>query len=256
VYNEDMSEPGRPNPPVATAAPAAVRMQILSTEHWSLLASRSMAWNESFTRAGMFLTTLSGAIVALALAAQANGFGREFAWFALAILPVVLFVGVVTFLRMGEANYHDALCVVGMNRIRHAYLEMAPDLAPYFVMSAHDDQAGLAATMAVSRHTRPLTRLLTSTPNVVSVLSSVVAATIGAMASYLLSAGQVGIALVAMAVFLASFLGNMLAARRKIARVRDDIVPLFPTPPATHPLAASTAAAVPPAAVPPVPPAR
>src|SRR5881409_1123072 len=38
----------------------AMRLQILSTEHWSLLASRSLAWNESFSRAGMFLTTLTG----------------------------------------------------------------------------------------------------------------------------------------------------------------------------------------------------
>ncbi len=52
-------------------ASPAMRLQILSTEHWSLLASRSLAWNESFSRAGMFLSTLSGAIVALALVAQA-----------------------------------------------------------------------------------------------------------------------------------------------------------------------------------------
>ena len=42
-------------------------VQILSTEHWSLLASRSLAYNEAFTRGGMFLTFLSASIVALAL---------------------------------------------------------------------------------------------------------------------------------------------------------------------------------------------
>ena len=31
----------------------AVRLQILATEHWSLLASRGMTWNETFARAGM-----------------------------------------------------------------------------------------------------------------------------------------------------------------------------------------------------------
>ncbi|HEY4748751.1 MAG TPA: hypothetical protein VIH38_14345, partial [Steroidobacteraceae bacterium] len=70
-----------------------MRLQILSTEHWSLLASRSLAWNESFSRAGMFLTTLTGAIVALALVAQASAFGEAFTLFALVILPVVLFIG-------------------------------------------------------------------------------------------------------------------------------------------------------------------
>ena len=90
------------------AASAQMRLQILSTEHWSLLASRSLAWNESFARAGMFLTTLSGAMVALALVAQASGFDAEFVLFALVVLPVTLFVGVATFLRMGASNWHDA----------------------------------------------------------------------------------------------------------------------------------------------------
>ncbi len=35
----------------------SVRLQILSTEHWSLLASRSLAWNEVFSRTTMFLAT-------------------------------------------------------------------------------------------------------------------------------------------------------------------------------------------------------
>src|SRR5918995_4786910 len=102
-----------PTPP-AGAGPAevtaAMRLQILSTEHWSLLASRSLAWNESFSRAGMFLSALSGAIVALALVAQADQFGEGFRLFALAILPVVLLIGIGTVLRLGMANLHDAQC--------------------------------------------------------------------------------------------------------------------------------------------------
>jgi hypothetical protein len=43
------------DPPVA-AAP--LRAQILATEHWSLLATRSMTWNEIFSRTGTFLTVL------------------------------------------------------------------------------------------------------------------------------------------------------------------------------------------------------
>src|SRR5438105_4864209 len=112
---------------VAAASPSAsLRLQILATEHWSLLASRSLAWNESFSRAAMFLSTLSGAIVALALVAQASAFGDTFTLFALVILPVVLFIGLATFIRLGASHYHDAMCVIGMNRIRAAYLGLAP----------------------------------------------------------------------------------------------------------------------------------
>ena len=78
------------NPPQAPGSGPEIKLQILSTEHWSLLASRSLAWNESFSRAGMFLTTLSGAIVALGLVGGATGFGEAFTLFALVILPVVL----------------------------------------------------------------------------------------------------------------------------------------------------------------------
>jgi hypothetical protein len=53
----------------------AVRTQILATEHWSLLATRSMTWNEVFSRASMSVTVLSAAVVALALVAQAAAFG-------------------------------------------------------------------------------------------------------------------------------------------------------------------------------------
>jgi len=68
--------PGGVEGPGEGGVTPAMRLQILSTEHWSLLASRSLAWNESFSRADMFLSTLSGAIVALALVAQATEFGE------------------------------------------------------------------------------------------------------------------------------------------------------------------------------------
>src|ERR1043166_2441610 len=94
------AEPG-PTPVLAQADPASapaptpvqIRLQILSTEHWSLLASRSLAWNESFTRASMFLSTLAASIVALSLIGGVDGFNDAFFVVALVLLPVDLFVG-------------------------------------------------------------------------------------------------------------------------------------------------------------------
>ena len=76
-------------------------IQILSTEHWSLLGARSLAYNEAFTRGGMFLTFLSMSFVALALLAQGMTFGSDF----LTIAAVVLFIGLTTYIRMGTSNY-------------------------------------------------------------------------------------------------------------------------------------------------------
>jgi hypothetical protein len=87
---------------------------ILATEHWSLLATRSLTWTESFSRAQMFLSVLSGAVVALALVAQATSFGAGFVAFALVTLPVVLFVGLTTFIRLVAANNDEARWVLGI----------------------------------------------------------------------------------------------------------------------------------------------
>src|SRR4051794_23986521 len=146
--------------PGPTPTPVQLRLQILSTEHWSLLASRSLAWNESFSRAGMYLSTLSGSLVALGLIGGVDGFKDAFYVVALVVLPVVLFVGIGTFLRMGATNYHDAITVFGMNRIRAAYIEIAPDLAPYFVMGVHDDPAGIGVTMAAPPGTPTIVHLI------------------------------------------------------------------------------------------------
>jgi hypothetical protein len=42
----------------------------LATEHWSLLATRSLTYTEALNRVTIFLAILSGAVIALALVAQ------------------------------------------------------------------------------------------------------------------------------------------------------------------------------------------
>ena len=207
----------------------ATRLQILSAEHWSLLASRSLAWNEVFARAGTYLSALSGAIVALALAGQGTGFGDAFLLFGLVILPVVLFIGIGTWLRMGSSNYHDAQCVIGMNRIRGAYLELAPELEPYFVMSAHDDWRGVDVTMAVEPGTPPIVHLIASTPFLVVVLNAAVgAAIVGMVAAYLHAAG--GLVILAGVVgFGVVLTPHLLYARKRIARLQGGLSPRFPS---------------------------
>jgi len=152
----------------------ALRGHILATEHWNLLMTRSMTWNEMFTRAEMYLTVVSAATVALALMAQATDFDNTFRLFALLVLPVVLFIGFVTHVRISDARSEDVWFVIGMNRLRHGYLEVAPELAPYFITSQYDDMAGVAQTYGTHGPPRP-TRILASTPVFVGVINAVVA---------------------------------------------------------------------------------
>jgi hypothetical protein len=242
TFERSVAPPAEPGPtPVsgdrqAEPTPVQLRLQILSTEHWSLLASRSLAWSEAFSRAGMYLSTISASIVALGLIGGIDGFGDPFFAFAFVILPVVLFVGIGTWTRMAAANYHDAQAVFGMNRIRAAYLEIAPDLRPYFVMGVHDDPAGIAITMAVPPGTPQVLHLIASTPFLIVTLNGVVGGAIAALILIRAAAAATGLAVgggILVAALVVS--GEMVLARRNIAIVRGSIRPLFPTPPDERP---------------------
>ncbi len=230
--------PEPPAPVVGSASPGAgptpvqIRLQILSTEHWSLLASRGLAWNESFTRAGMYLSTLSGSLVALSLIGGIDGFKDTFFVVALVVLPVDLFVGIGTWLRMGAANYHDAIAVAGMNRIRAGYLQIAPDLAPYFVMGVHDDPPGIGITMAVPPGTPSVVHLVAGTPTLVVVLNAIVAGSIAAIVASRFARTD-GPATVAIAVVVAVLVLALefRSARQNIVRGQRALDPMFPTPP-------------------------
>lgn len=157
------------------AASTALRLQILTTEHWSLLSTRSLSWNEAFSRATMFLSVLSGAVVALALVAQATAFGEGFVTFALLILPVVLFVGIVSSARLVAINHEDVGWVIGMNMLRHAYLEIAPELRDYLITGSTDDEAGVMATYGATPGPGSFAHVFVTTPGMLAVINGVIA---------------------------------------------------------------------------------
>jgi hypothetical protein len=142
---DDVTQPHEtaapPGPVRSLHDPRAV--QILSTEHWGLLSARSLAYNEAFTRGGMFLGFLSMSFVALAFVATAMSAGQDFLLVAALIIAFDFVIGITTYGRIVAANYEDYLAVYGMARIRHGYGEIAPIVLPYFTTGTHDDQRGV-----------------------------------------------------------------------------------------------------------------
>ncbi len=201
--------------------------QLLATEHWSLLATRSMTWNEIFSRTGTYLTVLSAAVISLSLVANAAGFGQNFRTFALLILPVVLLIGIGTYFRLIEADIEDAWLVIGMNRLRHAYIELAPELEPYFVASHHDDEPGLLRTYAF-RSRVGMTHWLSGSPVIVGIIDAVVSGVLVAFACHSLGAGSVlrTLAGVLATLLVAALLGTM--GYRKVRHVSRTYQPRFP----------------------------
>jgi hypothetical protein len=184
----------------------AGELQVLATEHWSLLAMRSLTYSESLSRVSMFLSVLAGAVIALALVAQADRFGQTFVLIAILVLSVVLFVGVATVVRLEVLNHDDLRWVMGMNRIRHAYLERHPGLEHYFVTTKHDDFPGVSATLGFERTpTRGLKQLahgVQTLPGMVAVIAAVVAGALAALVADALGAQRAVVVACAVGGFL------------------------------------------------------
>jgi hypothetical protein len=218
------------------ASADGVKMQILSTEHWSLLATRSLGYTDSFGRANMFFAVLSGAVIALALIAQGGRFDTTFYVAAILLLAIVFFVGMATIARIGHLNAEDAHWLRGMNRIRHAYLELRPELSQYFVTGQHDDMHGVFTTLGLNA-TPPGQNLLSdlghgvqTLPGMLGIVVSVVGGAWGAVVAIAWGAPQY-VAIFAGAVcFLVTMTFLAITARRAIVASGKSWTPNFTSP--------------------------
>ncbi|WP_433158631.1 hypothetical protein [Kribbella sp. CA-247076] len=210
--------------------------QFLATEHWSLLATRSMTWQEIFSRTGTYLTVLSAAVVALSLVANATGFGRGFITFALLVLPVALLVGLGTFFRLVEADIEDTWLIIGMNRLRHAYVELAPELEPYLVASHHDDVPGVLETYSF-RSRVGITHWLSGSPVIVGVINALVTGVLAAVICESAGTGDTLRTTVAIAAAVVTLLVLAYLGLRKIQHFRRTYRPRFPNDEGSAPAA-------------------
>lgn len=186
-----------------------------------------MTWNEIFSRTSMFITMVSAAVVALALVAQATGFGPGFRLFALLVLPVVLLMGIATFFRLSEANTDDHGLVIGMNRLRHAYLDLAPELEPYFTSGYHDDQAGILITYGL-RYGISLLHVIGGTPNLVIAIDMMVAGVIAALVAESFGAAETAAVIIGVVTALVTAAGHAVVVARAIRRGIALHQPRFP----------------------------
>jgi hypothetical protein len=206
--------------------------QILATEHWSLLAARSLIWNEAQSRATVFLTVLSASIIALALAADATGFGAQTTTLALVLLPVVFLLGIAAYARLVQINTEEFQLVLAMNRLRRAYLTIEPGLERYLTTGHHDDEQGGIATYMLDRPSRQWlwVHFLVNTPTIVATVDAALAA---AMVVLGLQAAEAPRA-VAVAGGVAGFLlvwGTLFRLQLHTLRPLRHETPRFPTPP-------------------------
>ena len=170
-----------------------------TTEHFNLQTARSITVSESNGRASIYLAALSSNLIALAFVGQISRLGTAFYAFALILLPVLAFVGVLTFQRLVQSSIEDIAYAERIGRLRGFYLQLAPELEPYVVVL----RGRQAQAMVHGERLAPSAWQLTlTTAGMVAVVDSVVMA---ACAGLLLLA--VGVASLALAIAAGALIG-------------------------------------------------
>ena len=221
-----------PPPPVPPqpGTPDSLRAQLLATEHWSLLASRSTAQSEVLIRISILLTLVSAGLVSLALVGQVTDFSDAFPLYAIAILSVITLIGFLTQVRVNNVGMEDLMYVLAMNRLRAAYLELDPGIRPYLMAGSNDDLAGMSRTYFFLDPMRNRHQLAGSTMIFVVVVNS---ALVGLLGAAILTALGVRMPVPGIAAVVLGFLYCALSLVRgglEFTRFWRTYEPLFPTP--------------------------
>lgn len=183
--------------------PQAVRAQILATEHWGLLAVRSQTWSEVIGRITAQLMFSSASLVFLALVVQGVGYSPTFRALAIALGLTVLTTGTLTSFRVANASQEDYMFLKGMNRLRAAYVEIDPTLAPYFITGLTDDDVGIGQTYTMGTP-RSAGQVLASASMFIVVVNTIVAGMVTAFVLW--PAGTTVASAVAVVIAVAHFL--------------------------------------------------
>ena len=227
---DDSPQPPPVRPVTSLDDPRA--LQILSTEHWSQLTNRSLAYNEAFVRGGMFLTFLSMSFVGLALLAQAMSFGDQFLTVAAVVLAFDLVIGMATYGRIAGANVDDLRALHGMARIRHGYTEIAPIVAPYLTAATHDD----VESVLTAYGTMPTTALgtgfyaLTTSGGMIGLIASMVGGVLAAVLGLLIGVSGGVVVWIGVGGFVVVFASLVVLTFGSVERHQGGLAVLFPAP--------------------------
>jgi hypothetical protein len=168
-----------------------------TTEHFNLQTARAITVSEANGRAGIYLAALSSNLIALAFIGQVSRLGEAFYAFALILLPVLSFVGAVTFLRLVQISIEDIAYAHRIGLLRSFYLRLSPELAPYIVV----DRASRSAPPSSEERLAPSACQLTlTTAGMIAVVNSVVAAACAGLVLEAASVDPLAISLAAAAV--------------------------------------------------------
>lgn len=202
-------------------------LQCLTTEHFVLQTGRSMTVADASSRSSLFLGTISSTLIALAFIGNISQLGGAFFLFALVLFPSLLFLGLVTFERVLQSAIEDMVCMRGMNRLRHFYVELAPQVKEYFILSSHDDEAGVHGNMCMPKE---WWQLFLTTAGMIAAINSILAGAFAGLLIYHLFALPLLLCMgVAIVIFLLVLVAHQWYQWRSWRQAERCLKVLFPS---------------------------
>jgi hypothetical protein len=209
-------------------AQKSLRAQMLATEHWSLLASRSTTQSEVLTRIAIFLTLVSAGLLALGLLGNATQFRGWFGVAAIGVLFLLALLGLITQLRAFNTATDDLMYVIAMNRLRGAYLDLDPGLEPYLISSPNDDEAGIERTYYAYGARR--SQIFASSMMIITVVEAAVLGLLSGAIAIALGASIVAAVVVGLVIAVLAIVGWLTWGYRIYRQVLERHAPLRRTP--------------------------
>jgi hypothetical protein len=215
----DTASPNGLSPAQAFGDSLNAAVAFATTEHFNLQSARAATITEANGRANIYLAALSSSLIALGFIGQMSRLGPAFDAFALIVLPVLAFIGVVTFQRLVQSSLEDIAYAQRIGRLRDFYVEVAPELAPYVLVirglsdeASRDGDAGHPTGW----------QLALTTAGMVAVVNGVVLAACAGLLLRTLGVGSLAVILVAGAIVGAA---AWFLQRRHHLHARDAYTP-------------------------------
>jgi hypothetical protein len=143
----------------------------LTTEHFVLQTSRSATVTESVGRATVFLSTLSASLIGLGFVASNPALVRPYLG---AVLPTLLIIGLLTFLRLVQNMLENELDLARIQRIRAYYHRRLAGEHDFFADAVQGEDI-MRATWAAVGNTPRRAQLLLTTAAMVGAVNALLA---------------------------------------------------------------------------------
>jgi hypothetical protein len=169
-------------------------------------------------------------VVSVALVGQATRFSDAFVLLAVIVLCIDVAMGLLTQVRVLNVAQEDLMYVTAMNRLRAAYVELDPGVAPFLMSAHHDDEAGSARTYFFFGHRSSVSHLAGSSMIFMTAANAALIAILVGLVLTLIGAATALAVLGGAACGVAFLAASAYAGYRAYRSIWQRFTPLSPTP--------------------------